>query len=151
MTLCEDGCQIKGVNLTTFKAMCECTLNNIIGNNFFGNNILVQSTLSEIKDMISKTNIEVITCYKDLFELKYFLKNTGGFIIISLIIVQIILAIIYYYNNISKIRKYILNIADTFISYITSQKNNVLISNVNNSLSNQTHKFIKIKEKKRIS
>ena len=70
MTLCEDGCQIKGVNLTTFKAMCECSLNNIMDNNILTNNILVQSAFGEIKELISKTNIEVIRCYKDLFDSK---------------------------------------------------------------------------------
>ena len=35
ITLCEEGCNIKGVNLTTLKVMCECTLNNLINNNCF--------------------------------------------------------------------------------------------------------------------
>ena len=30
ITLCNDGCFIKGVNLTTWKAMCQCTLNNLV-------------------------------------------------------------------------------------------------------------------------
>ena len=147
ITLCEDGCQIKGVNLTSFKALCECTLNNIMDNNFLGNNILIQSSLGEIKDMISKTNIEVIKCYKDIFIFKYFINNIGGFIIISLIIGQIISAIIYCSGSLFSIRKYILNITNSFLSYLMLQKNNIMISNYNNSLSSfQNNKITKNKE-----
>ena len=39
ITLCESGCHIRGVNLTTLRAKCECKLNNII-NNIFENNLL---------------------------------------------------------------------------------------------------------------
>ena len=81
VTLCEEGCQIKGVNPTTFKAICECLLDNLMGSNIFGNNILYQSSLGEIESLIKKTNIEVIKCYKDLLILKYYNSNTGGFII----------------------------------------------------------------------
>ena len=37
ITLCDQGCFIKGVNLTSLKASCECTLNNLLNNNIFGN------------------------------------------------------------------------------------------------------------------
>ena len=35
VTLCENGCYIKGVNLTDLKALCECTINNILGSIIF--------------------------------------------------------------------------------------------------------------------
>ena len=59
ITLCENGCHTKGVNLTTFKSICECKLNNLIGNNLFENNIIFQSSIGEITEMISKTNISI--------------------------------------------------------------------------------------------
>ena len=46
ITLCDNGCQIKGVNLTSFKAICQCILNNFIGSNIIGNNILLQNSLN---------------------------------------------------------------------------------------------------------
>ena len=33
ITLCDEGCNIKGINLTNWKAICECTLNNLMHNN----------------------------------------------------------------------------------------------------------------------
>ena len=56
-----------------------------MGNNLLGNNILYQSSLGEIENMIKKTNIEVIKCYKDLKEKKYYISNAGAFIIMNLI------------------------------------------------------------------
>ena len=144
VTLCEDGCQIKGVNLTTFKAMCECLLNNLMSNNILGNNILYQSSLGEIESMIQKTNIEVIKCYKDLFEMQYFISNTGGFIIMSLILVQIVLIIIYLCKSLYSIRKYIFSMTDRYISFLTAPKKNELISKTNISL--KGNKLIKYKE-----
>ena len=141
ITLCEDDCQIKGVNLTTFKAICECKLNNIMSNNIFGNNILVQSKLGEIKDIISKTNIEVIKCYKDLFVFKYYISNIGLYIITTLIIIQIILSIFYFCKSSYSIMKYIISITEKYISFLSFHKNNVLLSTYNNSLSIQKKKL----------
>ena len=125
VTLCENGCEIKGVNITTFKAMCKCTLNNFMENNIFGDNFFYQSSVGEIKNMIKQTNIEVLRCYQNIFVLKYFKKNTGGFIILFLILIQIILTIIYYCKYLYLIKKYIFNITDKFLMYLLSIKNNI--------------------------
>ena len=146
VTLCENGCQIKGVNLTTFKAMCECIMNNLLGDIIIESNILYQSSLGEIKNMISQTNIEVIKCYKDIFEYKYFISNTGGFIIISLIIIQIILIIIYSHNGLYLIRKYLLDVTEKYISFLYLQKNNTLISNISSTQSLKDNKLMKENE-----
>ena len=145
VTLCDEGCQIKGVNLTTFKAKCECLLNNLMENKYFGKNILFQSSLGEVESLIKKTNVEVLKCYKDIFVLKYFISNTGGFIIISLILAQIILAIIYYCKSLYSIRKYIFNITEKYIEYLESIRNKIF-PYFNNAISNKNNKFIKYKE-----
>ena len=144
VTLCEDGCQIKGINLTTFKAICECLLNNLMNNNLLGNNILYQSSIGELENLIQKTNIEVIKCYKDLFEMKYLVSNTGGFIIMSLILAQIVLIIIYLFKNLYSIRKYIFSMTDKYISFLTNPKKNELISRNDSSI--KRNKLIKYKE-----
>ena len=123
ITLCEDGCLIKGVNLTSLKAICECKINSIMNNNFLGNNYLYQSQIGELESMLSNTNIEVMKCYKDIFVFKYFIKNVGGYIILSLILIQIILTIIYYSKSLYLIRKYILGVTDKFLSYLSLHKN----------------------------
>ena len=134
ITLCDNGCQIKGVNLTSFKAICQCILNNFIGSNIIGNNILLQNSLNELTSMLQETNIEVIRCYKDLSDIQYFISNTGGFIILSLILVQIVLAIIYYCKSLNLLKKYILNLTEKYISYLAITENNLLVSAYKNSL-----------------
>ena len=51
ITLCENGCKIKGVNLTNLKSICECTFNNFISNSILGSNLLSQSQFGEIEDI----------------------------------------------------------------------------------------------------
>ena len=101
ITLCDQGCKNKGVNITSMKAECECKFQDLLSNDFFhndiiGDNVLIQETLNNIFEMLSNLNLEVLSCYKDVFNYQYFKKNIGGFIIILLIIIQIICYIYYY-------------------------------------------------------
>ena len=129
ITLCEEGCKIKGVDLETLKAKCECKLNDLINSNFFGNNIILQSQLGQIEILISKTNIEVIKCYKNAVIYKYFITNVGAFIIITFLLIEIISTIIYYLKSKYLMRKYIFGLTDKYLTYLSISKNN------NNNLS----------------
>ena len=122
ITLCEKGCNIKGINLTTFKAICECKLNNILGNNMLEDNLLFQLQFGDLEDMISKTNIEIIKCYKKAFKSKYFINSFGNFIILLFIIIQIIMIFLYFYKSSFLMRKYIFHLKANFISFYKSQK-----------------------------
>ena len=44
ITLCENGCQIKGINATLMKAECVCKLNNLINNNIFSDCLVSKSS-----------------------------------------------------------------------------------------------------------
>ena len=127
ITLCEDSCETKGVHIETLKAICECKINN--KENILSNNILYQSQIGQIEEMISNTNIGIIKCYKDIFKYKYFISSTGGFIILSLIFVQIICTIIYSWNNLYKIRKYIFMITNKYLFYLSNPNNNLPFQN----------------------
>ena len=120
VTLCDDGCRNKGINITTMKAECECTFqdllsNNLFQNDLFGNNVLIKETVEEIMEMFSNLNIEVLTCYKDVFNFKYFKKNIGGFIILALILTQIICFIYYIYVSKRKLLRYIYSLTEQYI------------------------------------
>ena len=144
ITLCDEGCNIKGVNLTTFKAVCECTLSNFVHNNILGNNLLVQKSFGEVQDILTKTNIEVIKCYKDIFDKEMYKKNTGFFIVLAMIFIQIIFDFIYYFKYKITIKKYVLAITDKYLLFLQIQKNNNLIndfSNQNNLLKNAPPKI----------
>jgi len=125
ITLCQEGCNIQGVNLTSFKAICECKLKDK-NNNIFQKNLVIQSQVGEIESLISGTNIAIIKCYKVLFNYKYFLTFLGGYIILILLLIQIILTFIYYKRSLYLLKKYIFNITDKYIVYLAKQKINEL-------------------------
>lgn len=69
ITLCENGCAIKAINLTSMRAKCECKLNNLINSNILSNNAWYQSQVGQIQELISQTNIIIITCIKEFFNI----------------------------------------------------------------------------------
>ena len=127
ITLCDEGCTIKGINLTSWKAMCECAFSNLIHGNIFGNNLLVQKSFGEFRDIFTKTNIEVLKCYKDIFNIEMYKQNIGMFIIASLIVVHIAMIFVYYLKYKIRIKKYVLSISDVFLSSVLEKKDNNLI------------------------
>ena len=122
VSLCDEGCDIKGVNLTTMESICECKLNDILN---FGNNALVENAFGEVTDLISSSNFMVLKCYKDILEIKYFIKNTGGYIIIGIGFVQIITSIIFFAADLIKIIKYLYNLTELYIQSIKLKKKNL--------------------------
>ena len=155
ITLCESNCKINGVNLTSLKSICECKYNNFKKKNFIEDSLIYQTGVGEIKNILSHTNIEIIKCYEDIFNFKNFISNYGGFMILSFIIIQIITTIIYYLKSLYLIRKYLFEIANKYISYISSQKNNSfsteilsLQNNINVKNSGPPKKKGKIKDNK---
>ena len=154
ITLCEDGCQIKGVNLTTFKAKCECKLNNLMHNNLLEKNVLLKSSLDEIDSFISETNIEVMKCYKDIFVPSYWFTNVGVYMILALLFTQLALTIISFNRSTFIIKKYIFDITDNYLSYLLIQQfdpqNNNKDSLVLNNNDNVKCSPVKRKREKKI-
>ena len=121
VALCDQGCSIKGIDLTTNKSICECKLNEWLNNEIIEGNKFLANSMAEIKTLLQKTNIEVLRCYKDLFHLKYYLSNHGSFIIMALLIIQIILTVIYYTKYIYPMRSYLYNITQKYLLYLESK------------------------------
>ena len=134
VTLCDEGCYIKGVNLTTWKALCQCTFNNLVNKNLFGNNIMIQQSIGELKGLLMKSNIEVLTCYKDLMNSDMYKSNIGFFFILSLIVIQIVMIVIYYVRDKNKIKKYLMGITDEYLSYLITKKDEVLIDAISSEI-----------------
>ena len=88
LTLCELGCVTQGVNFTTMESICQCKINDIMSNEFISGNAIVESALGEIADIISSSNLLVLTCYKDVFTIDYIMKGTGGFIVIGIFVIE---------------------------------------------------------------
>ena len=133
ITLCENGCQIKSINLTALKTNCDCKINKFLCNDIFEGNALYENYLNEIDNLIRQTNINIIKCYKYALFYIYFIRNIGGYIIGFLILLQIIFTIIYYKRSLYLTKKYIFTLIEKYLKYLNNliQKNN--ISNENNS------------------
>ena len=123
ISLCDKGCFFKGINTATNTSICECSLNDLMNNNLLGENVLLQGAMDEFKALIEDTNIEVLKCYEDMKDFKYFSKNIGSFIMLGLILCQIILIIIYCKAYSLSVIKYLYNIMQNFISYLSKKRN----------------------------
>ena len=89
--------------------------------------MLVQKSFGEFQDILTKTNIEVLKCYKDIFNIEMYKQNIGMFIIASLIVVHIAMIFLYYLKYKIRIKKYVLSISDVFLSSVLEKKDNNLI------------------------
>ena len=135
ITLCDENCKNKGINVSTLRAECECTFQDLLSNDLFkndiiGDNVLIKETLKELIEMASNLNLEVLTCYKDVFSFKYFKKNIGGYIILTVIISQIISFLYFYLISYKLLVRYIYSLTEEFI---ISKKTNKLNNNDNSN------------------
>ena len=119
ITLCEEGCTSKGVNLTSMESICDCKFNDLINKELFGDNALINSITGEITDFLSNSNLDILQCYKDVFRKKYIIKNVGGFIIIVIIFIEIIFTIIFLAIDKINIIKYIYNLSEFYIIFLS--------------------------------
>ena len=119
VTLCDEGCEMKGVNLTTMESICECKFSDLLS---FGENALVQNAFGGFTNLLSSSNIMVFKCYKDILDKKYFLKNTGGFIFIGIASSEIIVSILFFSVEMLKIFQYLYKLTDNYIKSIGVKK-----------------------------
>ena len=120
ITLCDDGCRNRGVNLTTMEAKCECIFHDllsisILNNELIGDNILIKEAIGQLMEILDNLNIEVLMCYKDVFNFYYFKKNIGGFIIIGLILLETISIIYFYTHALNRIVKTIYYLTEKYL------------------------------------
>ena len=67
-------------------------------------------------------------CYKEVFQIEYFKKNTGGIIILCIIFLEIILSIIFLIISMNSIKSYLNNLSNFFSNLIVirnKQKQNI--------------------------
>ena len=130
ITLCDEGCINKGVNLTSMESICLCKFNDLIRNEFIEDNAILSNTLGEITEIISNSNLDVLKCYENVFKIKFIKKGYGGFIIFSIIFFEIILSLIFIFYDINMIRKYLYNLTNYYLYLISDKKKNISLNNV---------------------
>ena len=118
VTLCDKGCENKGVDLNSMKAKCEC----IFDTSFMGNDILMDNfygqAIAEVMDIISSLNIAVMQCIRQIFIEDQFLKCTGGFIIMGLFSGQLICVFKYLFDGLYDIRKFFFSLTSNYDTYV---------------------------------
>ena len=118
LTLCDESCINVGVNLTSMRAICECKLKAIL-NEAKDATKLVGLDFTNLIDSLS---IDVVKCFKTVFQYKYFIHCYGGFISIFLIIIQSICVIISCKISMNKIRKTTLTLMVNYSHLLNQRK-----------------------------
>ena len=118
LTLCELGCVTQGINFTTMESICQCKINDFMSNDFVSENAFVKETLGEIASLITSSNLLVLTCYKNVFQVEFLLKCTGGFIIIGIFAFELLLTAIFFISDMGNIRQYLYNLTQYYAIYI---------------------------------
>ena len=116
ITLCDTGCQSKGVDIERMKVKCECTFNNLMKNNLMDN--FYGQTVAEFMTVLNSFNVNVLLCIKEMFYLENFKKCIGGFIILSLLFGQLISIFKFVHDGLYSIRKYIFSLSESYILYM---------------------------------
>ena len=118
VTLCEDSCNNIGVNLTTMKAICKCKLKELLEETKDASRLVGL----DFAGVIDSLSIDVLRCYKTVFQKKYFINCYGAFICIILIIAQSICVFIVGKISIYNIRKTSFSLVEKYIGLLKSQK-----------------------------
>ena len=159
VSLCDPGCESKGVNLTTMKAICSCTFNDISNAGMIAD----IEYLNEVLEIISSSNIQVLKCMKFMF--KKFGSSVGGFLMLFCMIIVIAMGLIFYFKDMDRIKQYIINKTTAFINYLNEmapeeeeKKTNILINSIDDKIDdnkaknqNQQNSKIDFKEQKQDS
>jgi hypothetical protein len=115
-TLCDEGCQYKGINLTEMTATCDCKFNDIANSNLIKDNAILDSAFGEILDLINSSNILVFKCIKNMFT--HFSRSIGGWISLSLICAHIGMTLVFFLISSPQVNKYLFSLTYNYISYI---------------------------------
>ena len=131
MGVCEEGCELSSYNYETKKAVCSCNIKTeipLINNIKLDKDTLLNSFI-EINNI---ANIQILKCYKIVFQKNNILKNIGFFIYLCLIIFNLISFLHFVIKDYKKLTYKIYNLkanllndkkANKIISYNIYKKN----------------------------
>ena len=148
VSLCEEGCQMDGIDLETMTASCNCKFNDIANSNVIKDNALLDNVMGEVFDIISASNILVMKCYNYIF--KHFTNSIGGMMSTVAFAGHIISSMIYFFIGAKHIRAYVYNIYEKFLSFIGENGIGIEASPPKKNIKNQTLKSKLDKNKKEV-
>jgi hypothetical protein len=112
LSLCEEDCELKGIDKTNQKAICKC---NIKINFFNISEIIIDKErfYDSFVNINNIANIKVMKCYHILFTKDGLIFNIGFFIIIPIIILKLLSIILFYKRDFLTIKFIIIQIINT--------------------------------------
>ena len=145
ISLCDDGCISKGVDLKTMESICNCPFTEFSKNILLSNTLKYVDLIGDVFSFITESSFGVLFCYKNVFIYEYFKKCIGGFIIMIIIFFQTICVLVYIFRNKFEVKKYIFILNN---SYIHSFKNLQIKKDSNNKNNNtKDNKMISLNKK----
>ena len=155
LTICEESCEFKHYDELNKKSICSCDIKTNLDKNISANYIDKKKLIKNFINFNNFMNIQMLKCYKLLFNFKDFLRNYANIIFIAnkllhfiVIIIFIIKDFIEFKLNIGMIIYYKLNWKkiQNILSKINKRKN-VQISrqNDNNIINSTKRKFYNLK------
>jgi hypothetical protein len=87
----------------------------------------VDEVLNQIHELITLLNLEVMRCYKTIFDLKYMSKCTGGFLILFILICAIICSFVFFNYSIKETLGFLFRVSRLYLRYKETKK----VNNVN--------------------
>ena len=134
ITLCNEGCFYKGVNLNSMSSICQCKFTDLIKENSFTENAFVSKISNDLSEIFFQSNFQILKCYENVFVYKYFIKNTGGFIILTIIIFQTICVFIFYIILSEKINRYLFILMQEYLVFLDKTNLEENVNNINQFL-----------------
>ena len=119
-TICQDDCDIYYYNYSSQKVKCECDVKQSSSSfaNMYIDKTKLYRNFINIKNI---ANINILICYKELFNKKVIITNIGFYILSLIIILNIISVFVFYIKQLSVIENKIKDI-------ILEIKNNKLMN-----------------------
>ena len=144
VTLCEKGCDIKGINYENMSVECDCSFNDIANNEIINDNAFLSNTIGEVFELISSSNIFVFKCTKYIF--KYFTRSIGSFLSLCAIASHIGLTLLYFLSGRLHLKIYFFSMTNSYLLYIKKIKK--MGKNKNKEKHSPTKRGSKMKGKK---
>ena len=123
VSLCDDNCINKGVDLKAMESICHCPFNDLSQNSFISNSIKYNEFLGTIYSLISNSNFDVLYCIKVIFHFDHLKRCLGGLIIIIILLFQTICVILYNYKSKFDYKRYIFNLSNNYRKSLLNLKN----------------------------
>ena len=120
VSLCNDGCEYKGINLENMTATCNCLFNDILNNELIKENDLISDSIEDNLDLTYSNNFLVFKCFK--YALKHFTSSIGCWITLILSLVQFVMVLLYFYMDLPKIKIYINSLTERYLSFLNISK-----------------------------